>query len=129
MNFNNLYWFIAECFLAQFFKRRRFFFHLDLYLFLSLLYGTQVYSFAAIPAICRLCLLKCCILTLIFCFLLPDFFQKWFSQFTLIVFGLLCCIVNEFCVSTCPADFLFRRLTLIFVLQLFKQRSWKGQIF
>ena len=25
-------------------------------MFLSLLYGTQVYSFAAIPAICRLCL-------------------------------------------------------------------------
>ena len=34
-----------------------FFFNLDLYLFLSLLYGTQVYSFAAIPAICRLCLI------------------------------------------------------------------------
>ena len=32
-----------------------FFFNLDLYLFLSLLYGTQVYSFAAIPAMCRLC--------------------------------------------------------------------------
>ena len=33
-----------------------FFFNLDLYLFLSLLYGTQVYSFAAIPANCQLCL-------------------------------------------------------------------------
>ena len=42
-------------FLHSFFERCRFFSNLDLYLFLSLLYGTQVYSFAAIPAICRLC--------------------------------------------------------------------------
>ena len=33
--------------------------NLDLYLVLSLLYGTQVYSFAAIPAICRLSLKQC----------------------------------------------------------------------
>ena len=32
------------------------FFNLDLCLFLSQLYGTQVYSFAAIPAIGGLCL-------------------------------------------------------------------------
>ena len=33
-----------------------FFSNLDLYLFPSLLYSTQVYSFAAVPAICWLCL-------------------------------------------------------------------------
>ena len=33
------------------------FFNLYLYLFLSVSYGTQAYYFAAIPAICRLCLL------------------------------------------------------------------------
>ena len=55
MNFNKLYLFIAECFLPSFLSGGDFFFNLDLYLFLSLLYGTQVYSFAAIPAICRLC--------------------------------------------------------------------------
>ena len=55
MNFNKLYLFLAECFLLSFLSGVDFF-NLDLYLFLSLLYGTQVYSFAAIPAICRLCL-------------------------------------------------------------------------
>ena len=49
MNFNKLYEFTAECF-----GRHRFF-SILIYLFLSLSYGTQVYSFAAIPAICRLC--------------------------------------------------------------------------
>ena len=42
-------------FFSLVFDRRRFLFNLDLYLFLSLLYGTQVYSFSAILAICRLC--------------------------------------------------------------------------
>ena len=57
MNFNKLYYFMSECFLLSFFERRHFFFNLDLYLFLSLLYGTQVYSFLAIPAICQLYLM------------------------------------------------------------------------
>ena len=42
-------------FLPSFLSGVNFFFYLDLYLFLSLLYGMQVYSFAAIPAICLLC--------------------------------------------------------------------------
>ena len=56
MNFNKLHQFIAQFFLPSFLSGVDFF-NLDLYLFLSLLYGTQVYSFAAIPAICRLCLI------------------------------------------------------------------------
>ena len=61
MNFNKLYEFIAKFFLPSFLSGGDFFFYSDLYLFLSLLYGTQVYSFAAIPAICWPCFM------LIFC--------------------------------------------------------------
>ena len=55
-------------FLPSFLSGVDFFFNLDLYLFLSLLYGTQVYSFAAIPAICLLCLFTCCNFFLVFTF-------------------------------------------------------------
>ena len=47
MNFSKLYLFVAECFLHSFLSALDFFLNLDL----SLSYGTQVYSFAAIPAI------------------------------------------------------------------------------
>ena len=56
MNFKKLSYVMAECFLPSFLSGFEFL-NLDLYLFLSLLYGTQVYSFAAIPAVCRLFLL------------------------------------------------------------------------
>ena len=79
-------------FLPSFLSGVDFFFNLDLYLFLSLLYGTQVHSFAAIPAICRLCFLivvsaipggYCCA---------PNFFLQ-FKEFELYwgaVFSLRC---------------------------------------
>ena len=54
MNFNKLYLFIAECFLLSFLSGVDFFFNFDLSVSISI-YGTLVYSFAAIPAICRLC--------------------------------------------------------------------------
>ena len=55
MNFNKLYYFIVLFFYIAFWAASLTF-SAYLYLFLSLSYGTQVYSFAAIPAICRLCL-------------------------------------------------------------------------
>ena len=58
--FTCTFWIHPDTVIFAFFSSRFFclfynWFNLDLYLFLSLLYGTQVYSFALIPAICQLC--------------------------------------------------------------------------
>ena len=117
-SFIKLYLFISECFLPSFLSGVDFFFNLDLYLLLSLLYGTQVYSFAAIPAICRLCsIFEVC---LIFYLFVLDFYLFCFTLFTLFfVFTLFCSFVIFF-----PVFSYLYYLKLLYAFFVVKNLIW-----